>query len=58
MYNDCKQFPKRSEKRDYGNLWYNGKIIMANRKFPVLQAEKRRLLATGRYNKDKFKVTY
>lgn len=51
-----KQFPV--SKPRYGNLWYDNKIIMSKRAFPILQAEKRRLLATGRYKKELFKVTY
>lgn len=56
--NDSKQFPMRNEKPITGNLYYNQKLIMENRKFPVLQAEKKRLLATGYYKKELFKITY
>lgn len=53
------QFPQRgNQKPTTGRLWYNGKVIMENRPFPVLQAEKKRLLATGYYKKELFKVTY
>ena len=45
-------------KPDYGKLWYNNKIIMSNRKFHILQAEKKRLIATGYFNRDSFRITY
>lgn len=32
-----KQFPV--SKPRYGNLWYDNKIIMSKRAFPILQAE-------------------
>lgn len=56
MKKQSKQFPKRLQ--DYGNLWYDGKLILANRRFTILQAKKKELLATGRFVKEKFKLTY
>jgi hypothetical protein len=52
-----KQFPK-GQKPNTGNLLYNGKVIMENKLFPILQAEKKKLLATGYYIKELFKITY
>lgn len=49
---------RNSGKPDYGKLWYNNKVIMSNRKFFILQAEKKRLLATGHYKKELFRITY
>ena len=51
-----KQFPV--SKPRYGKLLYDGKVILSNRAFPILQAEKRRLLATGYYKKELLKITY
>lgn len=52
-----KQFPT-GKKPTTGTLWYDNKVVMEDRPFPILQAEKKRLLATGYYQKDKFKLTY
>lgn len=57
MGNRSNQFPTR-KKSTYGKLWYNGKVIMANKPFPLLQHEKKRLIATGYYHKELFKITY
>ena len=46
------------ERKDYGRLWYDGKVILADKKFFLLQAEKKRLVATGRFKKELFKITY
>mgnify|MGYP000001383122 CR=1 FL=1 len=47
-----------SAKSFYGKLWYDGKVLLSGRTFPVLQAEKKRLLATGYYKKELFRITY
>lgn len=55
------QFPirdKKSEKPTVGKLWYDGKLISENKPFASLQARKKRLLATGYYRKELFKITY
>lgn len=49
---------RSNEKPDYGKLWYEGKLLLSNRKFFILQAEKKRLLNTGYYKKELFKITY
>lgn len=56
-----KQFPKHkneSSKPTIGKLWYNGKVIVKDKPFKFLQYTKKKLLATGYYLKDKFKITY
>lgn len=60
MEDSSKQFPKNNKqgKPNTGKLWYDGKVVMSGRTFPVLQAEKKRLLATGYYRANKFKLTY
>lgn len=62
MYEYSKQFPiskKQSKpKPTTGNLLYDGKVVMENRPFATLQAEKKRLLTTGYYRKELFKITY
>lgn len=57
MNSSSNQFPKRT-KPTTGKLWYNNKVIMDGKPFPVLQAEKKRLLATGYFKRDLFKLTY
>lgn len=54
---DSKQFPRR-DRPHTGNLYYDGKLLLENRKFPILQAEKKRLLSTGYYKKERFKISY
>lgn len=53
------QFPTNEKKKPtIGKLWYNGKVIISNKPFAKLQYEKKRLIATGYYNKELFKITY
>lgn len=56
------QFPIREKepkaKPTTGKLWYNGQLILSDRPFPLLQLEKKKLLATGNYRKNLFKITY
>lgn len=53
------QFPKSNPKKPTtGKLWYNGKVIMDHKPFPVLQNKKKQLLATGYYKKELFKLSY
>lgn len=51
------QFPIRDKKNqpkpNTGRLWYNGKIILADKPFAILQCEKKKLIASGL-----FKITY
>lgn len=49
---------RNSKRPDYGKLWYDGKPMMINKKFFILQAEKKRLIAMGYYKKELFKITY
>lgn len=62
MYEYSNQFPiskkQPKPKPTTGNLLYNGKVIVENRPFAALQGEKKRLIATGHYQKELFKVTY
>ena len=52
------QFPIQPKKKPtVGRLWYNGKVILADKPFPLLQFRKRELIAQG-YNKNLFKITY
>lgn len=52
------QFPIQGKKRPTtGRLWYNGKVILADKPFAFLQHEKKKLIATG-YRKELFKLTY
>lgn len=52
------QFPIQDKKRPTtGRLWYNGKVILADKPFAFLQHEKKKLIATG-YRKELFKLTY
>lgn len=45
------------EKPKVGRLWYNGKVIIANKPFRYIQWRKKILIANG-YQKDLFKITY
>lgn len=50
------QFPvDKPKKKTYGSLWYNGKRILKDRAFPILNAKKSELLKTGYYKKELFK---
>lgn len=49
---------RKNGKPDYGKLWYNNKLVLGSRKFYILQAEKKRLIATGYFNRDLFRITY
>ena len=51
------QFPIR-EKPKVGKLWYDDRLLMSDKPFAKLQHEKKRLLATGYYKKELFKITY
>lgn len=55
------QFPIRDKKNQpkptTGRLWYNGKIILADKPFAIPQCEKKKLIASG-YRKELFKITY
>lgn len=52
------QFPISPKKKPTtGRLWYNGKVILADRPFAFLQFRKRELIAQG-CNKNLFKITY
>ena len=61
MYEYSKQFPISKKvakaKPTTGNLLYDGKVVMENRSFALLQLEKKRLIALG-YKKDNFRITY
>lgn len=41
-----------------GRLWYDGKVILENKPFAILQHKKKVLLDTGFYQKELFKITY
>lgn len=42
------QFPvDKPKKKTYGSLWYNGKRILKDRAFPILNAKKSELLKPG-----------
>lgn len=55
------QFPIRDKKNQpkptTGRLWYNGKVILTDKLFAILQCEKKKLIASG-YRKELFKITY
>lgn len=61
MYEYSNQFPISKKvakaKPTTGNLVYNGKVVMENRTFPLLQLEKKRLITLG-YRKELFRITY
>ena len=53
------QFPIREKKKPTtGKLWYNGKVLLSDKPFALIQHEKKKLIATGYYRKELFKITY
>lgn len=57
--NGSNQFPiQKKEKSNRGKLWYNGKVLISDKPFAILQCKKKKLVATGYYRKELFKITY